>query len=241
MPDPVRCPACKAPLSASRVDFRRGLTACDHCGVVSKLNDFSVDPPSGTTEERRPAKRSADAPVTRPEGWTVEERAGVVAVRWRWWSLMYVPLAFFCVAWDSFLVFWYAMALGGAGGGGFEWIAIVFPIAHVAVGVGLTYFVLCGFLNRTVVTAGHGTVRVKHEPLPWRGSKTHDADGFTRLFMRDSASGGSRSNQNGQPTYDLLARTADGGEVTLLHGLDARNKVRFLARTVGDALDVPAE
>ena len=97
---------------------------------------------------------------------------------------------------------------------------------------------LCGFLNRTDVAAGHGRVRVRHEPLPWRGGKTHDATAFRRLFVRDRVSKGENSTTT---THDLLAGTDDGGEVTLLRGLDEPNKARFLAATLGRALGVPGE
>ncbi|QDT18069.1 hypothetical protein [Alienimonas californiensis] len=244
MPEPVRCPACDAPLSADRVDFRRGLTACDHCGVVSKLDAFGspAEQRSGDGPDAAARKSSAPpaAPVTRPEGWTVEEYGDAVAIRWRWFSLKYVPLAFFCVGWDAFLIFWYAAAFGFGpmGGGPFQWLMVIFPVAHVAVGVGLTYTVICGFFNRTSVVAGHGRVRVRHEPLPWRGSADHDADGFTALFVRRGSSS-AKSNQP-QTTYDVLARTADGGQRTLLRGLEEKNDARFLAEAIGRALDLPA-
>ena len=241
--DPIRCPACDAPLSADRVDFRRGLTACDHCGVVSKLDEFAM-PPAGEPGGERSAKTSP--PATRPEGWTVSEHGGAVAVRWRWWSVKYLFTLVFGIAWNAFLVVWYGGILGIAGGavnagGGFVFGAFgvgmaLFGLPFVAVGVGLIYGTAAGFLNRTTVTAGHGEVRVRHAPLPWRGTGSHDAAGFTRLFVREQISRGEDSTT---VTHDLLAATEDGGEVALVRGFEAANEARFLGETLGRALGVP--
>ena len=242
--DPIRCPACDAPLSADRVDFRRGLTACDHCGVVSKLDEFAMPPAGGPSGER---SAKAKPPATRPGGWTVSKHGGAVAVRWRWWSAKYLFMLVFGIAWNAFLVVWYGGILGIAGGainggGGFVFGAAgvgmaLFGLPFVAIGVGVIYTTAAGFLNRTTVTAGHGEVRVRHAPLPWRGTGSHDATGFTRLFVREQISRGENSTT---VTHDLLAATVDGGEAALVRGFEAANEARFLAEALAGALGVPA-
>ena len=236
MSDAVRCPACDAPLAAGSVDLRRGSAACEHCGVVSNLGGPAAPPPTDAAVDSPPP------PAPRPEGWTVEERGGAVAVSWRWWSAKVLFLAVFAVGWNAFLIVWYGGLLGfagfagGAGPGLFAGGMALFGLPFVAVGVGLAYTALCGFVNRTTVTAGHDSVRVRHEPLPWRGSATHDAATFTRLFVREQVRRGENSTT---VTHDLLAATADGGEVTLLRGLNEPHEARFLAKTVGRALGLP--
>ena len=244
---PVRCPACEAPLKADRIDFRRGLTACDHCGVVTSLADPDPPEPGGRSGGRpKPAP-----PVTRPEGWTVNERDGVVAVRWRWWSWKSLFFLTFGIAWNAFLVVWYGGILGiagvgagaidGLGGAAFGAFGVgmaLFGLPFVAVGVGLIYLTAAGFLNRTTVTAGHAKVRVRHEPLPWPGSKEHDAASFARLFVRRQVRRGEDSTS---VTYALLAATADGGEVALVGAFDEAHEARFLAETLAAALGLPTE
>ena len=81
-----------------------------------------------------------------PERFKVVRSANELIVSWRWWKAQFVFLLFFCIAWDAFLLFWY---FGAPSGGGL--IFKIFPIAHVAVGVGLSYYVLTGFVNHTTI------------------------------------------------------------------------------------------
>ena len=57
------------------------------------------------------------------------------------------------------------------------WIMKVFPIAHVAVGVGLTYYTVAGFVNSTVLRVSEGQLAVRQGPFPWPGNRTlHTSD-----------------------------------------------------------------
>ncbi len=100
-------------------------------------------------------------------------------------------LLFFAIAWDSFLVGWYWLLtsgpFGGANGmpGPFKLIFFVFPIAHVAVGVGLTYFVLAGLLNSTVVRVADGMLSVRHGPIPWRGNLDLPTDEIEQIYCQN--------------------------------------------------------
>ncbi len=249
MPEPIRCPACDAPLDASRVDLRRGFAPCRHCGTVCRLDDL----PGAEGRAARPEPpRSGSPPIeeepaTRPERFRTIRRNGAVAVQWRWRSPLYLFLVPFSVAWNAFLVFWYGLLLsifaggGGAGPPGFGaagWGMAAFGLPLVAVGIGLTYYTACGVLNRTTVTAAHGELRVRHHPLPWPGDRTFDGRSFDRLFVRDREV---QHEHSVSTIHDLLAVTRDGGEVTLLKALSARNEACFLAETLGEALGVPTK
>src|SRR6185503_9809473 len=92
---------------------------------------------------------SAAPEVPIPERYTVSRHGDELSISWRWFKPgQHLFLLFFVIAWDAFLVNWYF----GAGPGSGDIFFYVFPIAHVAAGIGLTYAVLTGFLNRTYVT-----------------------------------------------------------------------------------------
>jgi hypothetical protein len=109
-----------------------------------------------------------------PEGLDILQDGDAVVIRRSWFSHIVWFLVFFCIAWDSFLIFWYRMALFGSdqGPSSFHLIAILFPIGHVAVGLGLTYFVFCLFLNQTDAILRPDTLAIQTHPLPWRGNQT---------------------------------------------------------------------
>jgi hypothetical protein len=140
----------------------------------------------------------------------------------RWFSFKYIPLAFFAVAWDSFLIFWYSMALHSDH---VPWIMVVFPIAHVAVGIGLTYSTIAGILNRTILRVTPETISVRFEPLPWKGKKQIAVADIKQLFCKDKVT---RSKNGISTQYELYAVTAANQQVKLVGRLDNSEIAIFL-------------
>ncbi|TAE89661.1 MAG: hypothetical protein EAZ81_12410 [Verrucomicrobia bacterium] len=48
-----------------------------------------------------------------PEKIDVLHEGPAMIIRRKWLSYTVIPLLIFCIVWDSFLFFWYTMALGG--------------------------------------------------------------------------------------------------------------------------------
>jgi hypothetical protein len=163
----------------------------------------------------------------------ISEFGGVLRIHWRWFAASYIFLAFFCVAWDSFLIFWYSMAFGDAHA---PWIMKVFPIGHVAVGVGLTYATLCGFLNATTVTAGQDALTVSHGPLPWSGNRTIPAVSIRQIHCEQR-----RANNNNRGvawSYDLFATLGDGRKVKILSGFNDPSEPRLIEQRIESHLRI---
>jgi hypothetical protein len=204
------CPDCGRLIRAEDVDLSTTVAKCRACDSVFNFRDAVRD------EHRRgPAAKTAAATTAAPLLPTsarirVEEFAGILRFRWRWFRGHHVALAFFCVAWDSFLVFWYSAALSSRD---VPWLMVVFPIAHVAVGVGMTYAVLTGFFNRTTVEVGHNQLRVWHEPLPWTGNCTIPTGRIMQLHCEQKRA----NNRSGisPNSYELWATLSDGRKVRL--------------------------
>lgn len=165
-----------------------------------------------------------------PERFNVERTASELRVSWRWWRAHHWFLLFFVIAWDAFLVFWYFGSPAAHGGLLFK----IFPIAHVAVGAGLTYSVLTGAFNRTVLSARRGHLRVKHGPLPWRGNRDIDAADIRQLFVTEVVSRHTDSDTNRTTVthaYDLRVVLTSNKEVTLVRKLESHAQGEYLERT----------
>ena len=152
-------------------------------------------------------------------------------IRLRWWQWTALFLIFFCIAWDSFLVFWYSMAFGAPmhGAGGVRWIMVVFPIAHVAVGVGLTYFALTMLVNRTIVTVDITHLSVRHGPLPWAGNRDLVTADIAQFFCKEKMAQG----KNGAScTYSVQVRLRDGTARQLLSGIGDEDDALFIEQAL---------
>lgn len=214
---PMKCPACGAEILSEHVDVRLGIARCGDCTRVMRL--------------------SGSAPVPRvepsiPSRFKVDDSGERLEIGWRWFKSTHVFMLFFCVAWDSFLFFWYSTALTQNG----PWLMIVFPIAHVAVGIGITYSTLSGFLNSTRIAVEQRVLSIRHGPLPWRGNRRLEASTIDQLYCVSKES----SNEDSVSyTYEVRARLKDGTEVELLRGLDEPGQALFIEHRLERHLDIP--
>lgn len=216
---------------------RELIIICRECGYQQRLS--GIDP---TTESPEPVKRPRPPapvgeplePVSKPPaGLNIDDDGYRLRIRRRWFSIIYLPLLFFCIAWDSFLVFWYSMAFGD---GNAPWIMFVFPICHVAVGVGLTYFVLAGLLNTTTISVDPQEVRIRHRPIPWLGNATYSAQQIRQFYVkRDGA------EVNGNKTYALYAMLTDRQEIKIISGLLDKQQAQAIERAVEQHLEIATE
>jgi hypothetical protein len=185
--------------------------------------------------ERLKAPKSDAPEVPIPERFTVTHTANEFTVTWRWWRAHLVFLLFFVIAWDAFLLFWY---FGAPSGGGL--IFMIFPIAHVAVGIGLTYYVLTGFVNRTLIGVQHGRLRIHHGPLPWRGNRKIPRDELRQLFVTEQTH--RNTNKSGHisvtSSWNLCAMLETGRELTLLKRLETKGQAQWLEQVFEEHLGI---
>lgn len=224
------CPDCGAAIPAANVDLATSTAKCSACDSV-----FAFD--ASAAEQRAPAGRPpGQRPLLpRPAGLNVEEFGGVWTVTYRWFTPALLFLAFFCVAWDSFLVFWYSIAIKHHG----PWLMVVFPVVHVAVGVGLTYTTLAGFLNTTRVAVDGQSIGIRHGPVPWVGNLSLISSEIQQLFCERTFSRGNvNGNTNTTTTFALSAVMRGGAKLKLLRGFTEPDRPLFLEQEIERRLNI---
>lgn len=197
----LRCPSCGSNLDEHGVDFARGIAKCAHCSALMRLP--GVAPSAAQLGARERPELALPRNVTAVKG----ERGLELHRSWFRYSVMLlVPFLF---AWNGFLVFWYARVATSNG----PWIAAVFPIGHVAIGVGLTYFVLATLLNKTRIGFARGRLTVKHGPLPWPGNREIPTEQVGQLYCRSKLQASKRGTRE---TYSLWLLEKTGRRTKLL-------------------------
>ena len=155
----------------------------------------------------------------------LEERGNLV-FRKKWFTPAVVFLLFFCIFWDGFLVFWY---LGATRAGGMSMIAILFPVGHVAVGIGLTYFVIAGFVNKTDIIISPMQIQVRIQPMKWPGEGTYDISDIKQLYTYEKV----RRTKNGTSiTYEVRLIDKNNQQKTLVKGLEARDQGLYIEKEI---------
>lgn len=241
---PIACPSCGSRIPAEDVDLSTKLAKCVACDEV-----FPIDrqlggaaapvhvgrasprvPPKGITFEREEPKDD-DRPTAFRELARARE-PGRFVLRRRWLAPTHFFMLFFCLAWDSFLVFWYGIAFSTNA----PWIMTVFPLAHVAVGVGITYSTLAGFLNRTTVRVEDGRLEVRHGPLPWVGNTSLEVAALRSIYVRTQTSTTSQGRSTVRQA--VVADTDAAAEVPVLL-LEDSAQAEFVAAAVAEHLGLP--
>lgn len=222
------CPSCGGRTDISN-DADRYI--CAYCG-----NSHIFQLPNGRQGDRSepdeaPAKKRRLVP--RPAKVNIRKVDGRVELSWRWFSPKYLFLLFFVIAWDGFLLFWYSMAFGF---GGAPWIMFVFPLAHVAVGVFLTYTTLTGLFNRTTIKIDGKDFIVHHDPFPWPGEVNVPVGELDQLYCTKKINRGKDSTS---VTYILQALLKDGKERKLVSNLDSPDIGYFLEQQIESMLKIP--
>jgi hypothetical protein len=175
------------------------------------------------------------API--PEHISMEQTSTGLLFSYRWFSPAYIFVGLFAIGWDVFLVFWYTLATSQDA----PLVMLLFPIVHVLVGVGITYFALAGFLNKTFILVGEGKLTIQHAPLPWPGNRVLQASDLTQLYSEERVI---RTRNGAQMKYKLNAITREDKKISLMSNLTAPDQVRFLEHKLEEYLgitDVPVE
>lgn len=213
------CPDCRSSVKSTDVNLDRMLATCSSChSVFSFADKFPTASASRTVSFERPE-------IARPSSIKVTGTAKGLTLESGWFNFSYIPMAFFCVAWDAFLINWYVTVLTTKG----PWIAAVFPVAHVAVGIGLTYSTLAGFLNTTKVDVHRDSLTVEHGPIPWRGNRRIPVLDLEQLYCKEKVS----TSRNGvQRTFAVMAILRSSEQIELLTGIDEQEKALFIEQQV---------
>ena len=160
-----------------------------------------------------------------PSSVTVNDQGTGLTLSYRWYSPKFIFLIFFCVVWDGFLFFWYSQALSTNA----PLMMILFPLLHVGVGAGLTYYTLAGFLNRTIVQVSREGLTIYHTPLPWFGNKRIPVTELAQLYREEVIS---RGNRGTQTTYQLSAVSKESKKIKLLGGIETADVALFLEQEI---------
>lgn len=200
----MQCPSCGALVATDE-------RVCGHCG-----RDFRTPP--------RPL-------APKPAKYRVVDDGFRLEISWSWFTPLVFGLLVFAIAWNSFLVGWYSMASGMPEDfGAMRWIFLIFPIGHVAVGLGLIYTVLTMFLNSTTISIDGGQLTVRHGPIYFPGGLTLDVADIDQFYVVQVSQPTKGDGTTLQAT--LRVRTRDNHSHDLICGLHDASEGVYLEQTL---------
>ena len=127
-----------------------------------------------------------------------------------WFSPKAYFFAVFSVFWMGFLAFWYFIAFSTGG----PLIMKLFPILHVLAGLGMSYYTLCLFFNKTYLDIQDDYLTVINKPIPWwKGDRAIATKDIQQLYVKEKIT----NSKNGtQRSYQLRCKLMDNSDKELL-------------------------
>jgi hypothetical protein len=125
------CPTCGTLISADDIDIDRAPATCRACNSVTSVDQFGSQV-VGTRAPPSPMRRNRQE-IPRPSHFSVKDDGSSLRIRFRWIWRRFRGAATMFLAWNSFLVFYYWLALRT--GGRPMWLAVIWGIPFVAIGL----------------------------------------------------------------------------------------------------------
>jgi hypothetical protein len=146
-----------------------------------------------------------------------------------WFGWQILLMTGFAIFWDGFLFNWYSKVDKS------DAAMAYFPLLHVAVGIGLTYYVVAGWFNRTHVRVGLGKIAVRHRPIPWFGNKELEGSNLKQLYAKEKLS---YSRNSTSATYEVHAITHNGQNIKLVGGLETSEQALYIEQEIEKYLGI---
>jgi hypothetical protein len=114
-------------------------------------------------------------------------------------------------------------------------MALLFPLLHVAVGVGLTYFVIASFLNTTDIIISPMQIQVRIQPMKWPGEGIYEIAYIQQLYTYEKV----RRTKNGTSiTYEVRFIGRHNEEKTLIKGLESKEQGLYIEKEIEKIIGV---
>lgn len=153
-----------------------------------------------------------------------------IGIKRKWFSPKIIFLTIFAIFWNGFLFVWYSKAIYSP-----NIMSILFPLGHVAVGIGLTYYVIAGYLNKTYIRVDKSSIVTKDSPLPFFRDKTLNASDIKQLYSKEKIAYGRGGSST---SYEVYAITNDRKNIKLLTGLESSEQALFIEQEIENYLNI---
>jgi hypothetical protein len=227
----MKCKKCHAEIPAENINIQPAIAKCNVCSAVFSFYDEIAPRPAESGGGGTPGilSRSRFTDLGLPKGFTLENTGEEIRIRRRWFSPLFIFLTVFVVFWDGFLFVWFIIAFTNG-----EPAMAAAGSLHALVGIGLTYFVVAGYINSTLIAANGEHLIIYHYPLPWPGTKTLKSPDITQLYCKRVRGSG----RSGSVSYEVRGILQDGRDIKIVGGLTEDTQALFIEQEVENHLKI---
>ncbi|KOY87274.1 hypothetical protein AD998_14945 [bacterium 336/3] len=160
--------------------------------------------------------------VPNPEGFELKETAQGIAVSYRWYKPLAWFLIFFALIWNGFLIVWFSLPT--------PIFFKLFALLHLAVGIGLAWYVICLFVNKTEIAITSQDFATRHSPIPFPTYKNKHLkrSDIGQVYIKQEIS---RGKNGASVSYSLNVLSPQGTSNKVL-SYDDYEKAIFIKRKI---------
>jgi hypothetical protein len=215
----IHCKRCSEPIQAPEVNLDTSIAKCLVCNAVFDIRDQI----NGSSPKSRTL-------VDIPKNMKIQSTMDGLEIIRKWFSKKIIALLVFCLFWDGFMVVWFGIALKEG-----QWAMAAFGTIHALVGLGLSYYLVCGFVNRTHIEISFRNISIQHQPMPWPGNKVIPIGDVKQVFTKRKV----HRNKNGSSyTYGVHFLDHTDQEKKLFPGLESAEQALYIEQEIEKTLGI---
>ena len=213
----INCVECKSPIHADDINLQHYIAKCQNCHTVFDFKKQLEDAPKNRPE------------VVMPPNVEILRLRSELDISFTWWTPHKKPtfLIFFTLFWNSIVSIFVIVALVTG-----EWMMLAGISIHLTIGLGLAYYLLCKYFNKTIFRVTNNYLTTKHRPfpVPFYGAKDISVADIDQFYCKEYVS----HTENKQPkyAYAVYAITQTGKEIKVLKGLATPQQALYIEQEV---------
>ncbi|HKK75371.1 MAG TPA: hypothetical protein VJ953_09885 [Saprospiraceae bacterium] len=224
----LNCPNCSTPVLSEDMNIHKLIAKCRQCHAIFDFDD----------SQQKPVKRER-LEIPLPEGFEVQQQVSSlkIAIKWRKTKAGIIFFTIFTVFWNLVTLPFVLIALAEN-----EWKVMLMISLHLMVGIGMFFYTLALYLNKTYVDVDtHGlTVVSKPINLPFNKNRHLGSRDLGQLYVEQYVA----SRTNNRPNYAFAVRARKKGEnkdIRLIKGLKSEDQALYLEHEIEKFLNIENE
>lgn len=208
------CPSCHSFISANQINLDQKTAACGHC-----KHTFDFESKLKKDPHRRPE-------IFIPDGVEMLKISSLLDIEVDWYKSAPKKRVGSIVGssflWNIFLipVFFFFLLSG-------DFIFLFFFVGHLITGLGLLWYLLALFLNKTRIEVNQKGINIKHSPIPTFRNRSFyiPITKIKQLYVTRYTEKIKGKKTKGMQAYALSAVLHNGKVIELLKGMDRKTQL----------------
>ncbi|MEM8906516.1 MAG: hypothetical protein AAGD05_01615 [Bacteroidota bacterium] len=218
----LQCPQCNHAIQSDDVHLASQTAKCSNCHAIF---NFSTALETETVPMR--------PEIFLPKGMEILKLRSELELQISWRDTLNSFLVFFTIVWNIFVLPFAIFAILSG-----ELMILLGLSLHLAVGIGLLYYIITAVFNTTFVTVDHHHLHIEHRPLkvPFYPNQDFPVMDIDQIYVNKYV----KSKTNGRPDYafSVEAILKNKRHVRLVRGLQHPDQALYVEQEIERFLQI---